>query len=263
MNNITIKKSIFIVIFFSSHLLPVQSQEQDSLYHNTITEERTCGSTHKLKIKDIIVPTAIVGVSALYVNNSCLSAQKEKIQNALVAEDGKKFKLDDYLQYSPMAAVYALNLSGIDGMHNFKERTTILAMSYLTMGIIVNTMKLSFREKRPDTNARNSFPSGHTATAFMGAEFLYQEYKDVSPWIGYAGYAVAAATGYLRVYNNRHYINDVVAGACIGVMSTKLAYWLYPKCFKRSRCSKGRTTVAGMPYYSPEKEIGVCMYVRF
>lgn len=77
------------------------------------------------------------------------------------------------MQYSPMLAVYGLNLLGIDGKHKFWDRTGILAFSYATMGIIVNGMKYAFKEKRPDNNARNSFPSGHTATAFMGAEFLY------------------------------------------------------------------------------------------
>lgn len=109
--------------------------------------------------------------------------------------------MDEYSQYAPMVAVYGLNLFGIKGKHSFKDRTIILAMSYATMGIVVNVMKYSFKEKRPDSGARNSFPSEHTATAFMGAEFLRREYKEVSPWIGYAGYAVAAATGYLRIYN--------------------------------------------------------------
>lgn len=63
------------------------------------------------------------------------------------------------MQYSPMLAVYGLNLLGIDGKHKFWDRTGILAFSYATMGIIVNSMKYAFKEKRPDNNARNSFPS--------------------------------------------------------------------------------------------------------
>lgn len=112
-------------------------------------------------------------------------------------------------------------------------------------------MKLSFRERRPDSDTRNSFPSGHTATAFMGAEFLYREYGDVSPWIGYAGYAVAATTGYLRIYNNRHYLNDVIAGACVGILSARIAYWIYPRIFKKSKSGR-HITVAGLPYCSTE-----------
>ncbi|PIH02800.1 hypothetical protein CS542_03390 [Pedobacter sp. IW39] len=50
-----------------------------------------------------------------------------------------------------------------------------------------------------------SFPSGHTANAFA-AEFLNQEYRDVSPWIGYAVYTVATASRVLRMYNNKHWV---------------------------------------------------------
>ena len=122
---------------------------------------------------------------------------------------------------------------GLKGEHRFWERTAILALAYATMGITVNGIKAAVGEQRPDSPARNSFPSGHTATAFMGAEFLWQEYGRAQPLIGYTGYAVATATGLLRIYNNRHWVNDVVAGAAIGMLSTKFAYWLFPRIFTR------------------------------
>ncbi|WP_317047850.1 phosphatase PAP2 family protein [Pedobacter chinensis] len=59
-------------------------------------------------------------------------------------------------------------------------------------------------------------------------KFLYQEFRYKSPWIGYAGYFVAAATGTLRLYNNKHWFSDVVAGAGSGIASTKLGYLAYP-----------------------------------
>src|SRR5205085_1994320 len=83
--------------------------------------------------------------------------------------------------------------------------------------------------ERPDGSNFKSFPSGHTATAFMTAEYLRQEYKDVSPWIPVAGYAVAAATGYMRLYNNKHWASDVFAGAAIGVLSTQFTYYCQAK----------------------------------
>lgn len=70
--------------------------------------------------------------------------------------------------------------------------------------------------------------SGHTATAFMGAELLRREFWGVSPWIGITGYAVAAGTGAFRMVNNRHWFTDVVAGVGIGILSVEAAYWLYP-----------------------------------
>ena len=261
-NKCVLRRGISVICFLVGCAVTIQAQENvwDSVYHVTSPKCIT-DNTHRLKLKEVLIPAALVGVSALYVRNDCLEKQRMEVQDALSAKGKSKFKADDYIQYAPMVAVYGLNLFDVKGKHSFKDRTLILAMSYAIMGVTVHSMKLSFKEKRPDTDRRNSFPSGHTATAFMGAQFLYEEYKDVSPWIGYAGYAVAATTGYLRIYNNRHYINDVVAGACIGILSTKLAYWLYPKCFKHSKCNKG-LTMMGIPYYSAE-ETGLSVSIQF
>lgn len=257
MKRIFILKSIlFIGLLMDS--VAVLSQTQDSLlYENRIYDRHT----HTLKVRDVTLPVALIATSALFVDNNYLKTQRENIQDALSAKGKKKFKADDYMQYSPMVAVYGLDLMGIKGKHSFKDRTIILAMSYAIQATMTHSMKFAFKEKRPDSSARNSFPSGHTATAFMGAQFLYEEYKDTSPWIGYAGYAIATATGYLRIYNDRHYVNDVVAGACIGIISTKLAYWLYPKCFKQSECNKNYM-ISGIPYCS-EKEMGMSFSISF
>jgi membrane-associated phospholipid phosphatase len=101
------------------------------------------------------------------------------------------------------------------------------------MGTTVYTLKKVTHETRPDGSDNLSFPSGHTATAFAAAEFLRQEYKDVSAWYGIGGYAAATFTGFLRIVNNKHWVGDVFAGAGVGVISTRLAYWIYPS-IKRS-----------------------------
>lgn len=114
---------------------------------------------------------------------------------------------------------------------------------------------------RPDGSSRNSFPSGHTATAFVGAELLRREYWEVSPWIGVAGYAVAAGTGFFRMYNNRHWLTDVLSGAGIGILSVEAAYWLYPtisKTFFRKRYLKNLRL---SPYASPQEKGLACSIV--
>jgi membrane-associated phospholipid phosphatase len=73
------------------------------------------------------------------------------------------------------------------------------------------------RIERPDGSSYNS-SLGHTANAFASAEFLWQEYKDVSIWYGISGYIIASGTGVLRIYNNRHWLTDVAAGAGIDFM---------------------------------------------
>lgn len=65
-----------------------------------------------------------------------------------------------------------------------------------------------------------SMPSGHASTAFGFAASLAD---DVHPLWGKIGlYAIATGTAWSRVYNNKHWTSDVVAGALIGITSAKL-----------------------------------------
>jgi membrane-associated phospholipid phosphatase len=184
----------------------------------------------------------------------------------VITHKPEKFQIDDITQYVPAASVYALNLAGIKGKHNFKDRTIILGMASLFTAISVNGLKYTARVERPDKSARNSFPSGHTAIAFMGAEFLWQEYKDVSIWYGIAGYTIAAGTGAFRIYNNKHWVGDVAFGAGIGILSTKLAYWLYPtverKIFNGGQGKKKRQNMAFYPYYNGQQG-GLSLSMQF
>jgi hypothetical protein len=145
--------------------------------------------------------------------------------------------MDDYIQYTPALAVYSLNAAGVNGDHRLKDRSLILAMTMVFSSGMVTVLKGLTHKERPDASSFNSFPSGHTATAFAGAEFLRMEYKDVSPWYGVGGYMVAAATGTLRVLNNRHWVSDVVAGAGFGILSAKLSYLVFNTV--KSRAKKG------------------------
>ena len=134
-------------------------------------------------------------------------------------------------------------------------------MSNLFMNSIVTPLKHITHEQRPDGSDYYSFPSGHTAEAFLSAEFMWQEYKDVSPWLGASGYLMAAATGYLRMYNNKHWLNDIIAGAGIGIASTKFAYWLYPK-FEHKLFKDKMSNTMIMPVYK-NGSFGLSMIRQF
>jgi membrane-associated phospholipid phosphatase len=75
---------------------------------------------------------------------------------------------------------------------------------------------------------------------------MHQEFKDSKPWLPVAGYVMACATGYLRMYNNKHWISDVLAGAGIGIGSTRLAYLIYEKYRKRHTGRTHPAAVAGL-----------------
>lgn len=131
--------------------------------------------------------------------------------------------VDDQLRYAPIAMVYGLNMLGIKGRNNFGERTIILTKILLLQHVITSTMKKGFHTPRPSGEG-HSFPSSHTVKAFATATFMHIEYKDVSPWYSVAAYSCATVTGALRVINNHHWLPDVLVGAGIGILSTKLVY---------------------------------------
>lgn len=245
-------KFIVIVLLGSSNMFG-QNIEKDTLQVN---------KNIKFKYEALIIPSVLIGYGLIGIESDGLKFYNSEIKAELNEHIDNKFTIDDISQYAPFASVYGLNTMGIKGKHNFKDRTIILGTAYLIMGVSVNGLKSITNVQRPDGTSRNSFPSGHTATAFMGAEFLFQEYKDVSVWYGVSGYLVAAGTGFFRMYNDRHWLTDVAAGAGIGILSTKIAYWTYPFIKRKLFKDKENTYGVIMPFYNG-KEYGVGMSLVF
>ena len=188
-----------------------------------------------LSSKKLVLPVGMLVYGFVSFGNDALQqANKGTREEILEHNAGFNTAVDNYLQLAPAASVYILNATGIKGEHNFRDRTILLGMSTAIMAGTVFALKKITRQQRPDGSAYNSFPSGHTATAFSGAEFMQLEYRSKSPFLRYSGYGIAAGTGALRVYNNRHWLSDVIAGAGIGILSTKASYWLFEKVKKKS-----------------------------
>jgi PAP2 superfamily len=249
---------IFLTLIFSFQI--VVSQETDNLRNDSIAKE---SKNLKFNYKQVIIPALLVGYGVVGLQNNSIKQLNFDVKKKLTPSDGNKIIVDDYTQFLPLAATFGLEALGVPSKNNFKDKAIIAATATLIMSATVFSLKKSTSQLRPDQFGFNSFPSGHTATAFMGAELMYQEYKDQSIWYGVSGYAVAATTGYLRMYNNRHWLTDVLAGAGIGIVSAKAAYWLYPcinKMFKPNNESKIKTVY--IPYYDG-KTIGVGLVSNF
>lgn len=181
----------------------------------------------------LAVPVAAVGFAMMPADN----AIRNRVVNGM---PGFHTSVDDYIQYAPLATQLALSLGGVQGRS--KNRWQVLvtdAMAAAMMATVVNGMKYGINRTRPN-GGRGSFPSGHTATAFMGATLLAHEYGHKSIWIPIAGYSVATATGVLRILNNKHYASDVLVGAAIGIVSAELAYWATDAIFNDRKLFKSR-----------------------
>lgn len=205
----------------------------------------------KFNYKQLIIPTALIGYGVIALDNHELLGFNTQIRTEIKEHIDEKVSIDDFSQYAPAATVYVLNTIGVEGNHNLKDRSIILGTSYLVVAASINALKYSTKVERPDGSSFNSFPSGHTATAFAGAEFLWQEYKGKSYWYGISGYLVASGTGMYRMLNNRHWFTDVACGAGIGILSTKVAYWTFPYVNKLfTKKSKTITAASFAPFYT-------------
>ena len=171
-----------------------------------------------------------------------IAIKGDKAQFRVNNKQGKKntqlltdFKtgIDDYTQFFGPAMVVGLKLGGVEGRSDWPRLAASAGMSYAFMAAFVNGIKYTAKEMRPDGSSANSWPSGHTATSFVGATLLHKEYGLTrSPWYSIAGYGVATATGVMRVLNNRHWVSDVMSGAGIGILSGELGYAVCDLLFK-------------------------------
>lgn len=225
---------------------------------STAREDATC----KFKATQLIVPSVLIATGSIGVCNGWFhSVNRDVKDNMTEWRKNKYVKVDDYLQYLPVAANVGLGLTGIKARHPLRERVACTATAYLVMGIMVNVTKRAVGEKRPDTNARNSFPSGHTATAFMGAELVRKEYGNAA---GLCAYAVATSVTVMLLYNNRHWLNDIIAGAGMGIMSAKIGFWLLPWEKRLFGWDKKKNDAALLPYIDTQSNgLAMTFYTTF
>jgi membrane-associated phospholipid phosphatase len=98
-------------------------------------------------------------------------------------------------------------------------------MAGVMTGLAVNLLKYTLSLERPN-GGKHSFPSGHTATAFVSACFLWLRY---SYRYGMPMLLLASFVGFSRIYSHSHYLRDVVAGALIGLVCACLSGFIWRK----------------------------------
>jgi len=171
-------------------------------------------------IKPFIAPTLLIATGTALHFSTDLKVNFQDWAQTNFAYSGSA---DDYIQYAPGVAVYALNAFGVKGKNNFGNRTAIIIKSLLVNDLMVHSLKTWVDSDRPNGEPR-SFPSGHTSVAFALAHFMHKEYGEKSVWYSIGAYTCATTVGMMRVAKNAHWISDVVAGAGFGILSTELVY---------------------------------------
>ncbi|HEX2081180.1 MAG TPA: phosphatase PAP2 family protein [Longimicrobium sp.] len=97
-------------------------------------------------------------------------------------------------------------------------------------GVANGVLKYSLGRERPSTTADplrfrpfnpenrwQAFPSGHAVVAFSLASAVAEEAR--TPWVTVVAYGGAAAVGWSRVYDDKHWASDVAGGALVGILA--------------------------------------------
>jgi hypothetical protein len=177
---------------------------------------------YKLNLKELIVPASLITLGALA---SHTDKYKDILPITRPNPRDRKTPFDDIAQLAVTPSLFIFDALG-DEKHHPIDQFFVTALSYGIMVLPVRYIKDHYNSPRP-YGGNHSFPSGHTATAFIGSHVIYKEFKDTNPWIAYSGYAMGAFVAGSRVAHDKHWVSDVMAGAGIAMLSTELAYWIY------------------------------------
>lgn len=133
---------------------------------------------------------------------------------------------EDVFQYMaafPLIMDLGLGIPGIRSKHGLTDRFVEAGIASALVGGTSLLLKNVIYSPRPDGSNNNSFPSGHSALAFMGAELVRMEYG----WLwGLGAYTFATAAALMRCYYDRHWLSDLLLGAGLGILGAHAGEWL-------------------------------------
>lgn len=234
-----IKKRFYLLLIpFLFNFYSTTLYAQDSLQLLNDSARRTVQQiydSHYLKPTALIVPGTLLIYSGLKPFINAIP----KLDNKIMADVQQKYsgfhtKAADYIMWAPSASVYLMDAFKVKTQHNFTEHLMLDAGSILVTGGIGYGMRIISKNIKAYNSNDTKFPSGHTANAFRSAEIIHQELKQSHKLLSYSGYVIATGVGLLRIYDKDHLLSEVLAGAGLGIISTKLTYWIFDKVkFKR------------------------------
>ncbi|MFL5728684.1 MAG: phosphatase PAP2 family protein [Cytophagaceae bacterium] len=249
------RQYLLAFVLFSLSLHDLHAQQED-VQTSPVKQRKKFYKTGLFKA--IIVPSVLIGYGVSTIHEHGFYSSYDAYHDIHKAHF-KRTHVDDYLQYAPYAELALLNIFQIKCKNDFINTALLVVKSEILMNGIVFPLKSLTHITRPDSMnpARDhSFPSGHTANAFLAASIVHKEYKHRSAWYGIGAYTIATSVGVFRMLNNRHWEADVFAGAGFGMLSVHLAYLTH-------RYRWGRKCDAMIIPTYQKGSMGLCFYKKF
>lgn len=258
--NIIYKSALFFTLLLTLPLKVFAEQESDTL---SVQRVESVDEEYLAEIEALIAQSEMETAIKTY-NKSMLQSEMQfnyytlapllkgfisvYSRHDFVNNHPSVFKKTDYnaadyaVAGAPLAAAWIMKAAGVKSRSTTRRMFTANAFALgLAAGITQGTKHMT-KEVRPDLSDEHSFPSGHTALAYVSATVLSREYDHISPWITVGAYSAATATEMLRMRHNAHWLNDLYMGAGIGVVSTHLGYWLADRIYGEEGINKPELT---------------------
>lgn len=105
-------------------------------------------------------------------------------------------------------------LAVVLGLAGKRRTCKRMIIALIIVGILVQPIKNIVGRERPDHSSNVSFPSGDTATAFILPEILTSSSTSVI-----ASSVIATGVAVSRIFYQKHYPSDVIAGAILGLLA--------------------------------------------
>ena len=229
-------RSILITHFAVAMLLfgafhPVQAQINPTPTDTTKKYQNPGGVPAAVKapffksklFRAVAIPAVMIGYGAITAQGDAgINRQSREFVQKQFRPVSTNF--DNTLIIAPYFELAAVALAGIESRDDRINTLLIIGKGEAIMLASTFAVKYLSRETRPNGKDDLSFPSGHTAQAFLAASIVHTEFRDKSQWYGVGAYTIATSVAALRMINDKHWQSDVVAGAGFGILSAHLAY---------------------------------------
>ena len=206
-----------------------------------------------------IVPALLIGYGASTINGNGLYSSYDVRNDVRHVFGGYRNHIDDFLQWAPYLEIPAVLLAGVESRNDRVNLGLVLLKSEAIMLGSVYVVKKLTHVQRPDGSNYLSFPSGHTAQAFLAASIVHTEFRDKSQWYGIGAYTLATSVAAFRMINDKHWESDVIAGAGFGILSAHLAYLSHRNRWGRKPTGRDLGSAHLLPVWTPTGAAGLSL----
>ena len=214
---------------------------------------------HSKGFRASIVPAVLIGYGISTIHGNGFYSSYDAKRDIRSNFGSYRNHIDDFLQWAPYLEIPAVLLAGVESRSDRLNLALVVVKSEVIMLSTVYVIKTLTHIQRPDSSDNLSFPSGHTAQAFLAASIVHAEFRDKSQWYGVGAYALASSVAAFRMINNKHWESDVVAGAGVGILSAHLAYLTHRNRWGRKANGRGIGDIGAVPTWSPAGGMGLSL----